>query len=142
MTGVGANGFYIEPLNPAHDREGFHCGESALDTYLQRQARQDISRNLARVYVLTDDGKTVKGFYSLSAAAIDPANLPLPLARKLPHYALPATLLGRMAIDTRMQGCNLGNLILMSALHMAWEGSRVIGAWAVIVDTKTNARDF
>jgi predicted GNAT family N-acyltransferase len=142
MTGIGSTGFHIEPLSPAHDREGFRCGESALDTYLQRQARQDIARNLTRVYVLTNDGKSVNGFYSLSATAIDPTSLPTQFARKLPHFAIPATLLGRMAVDMRMQGRNLGNLILASALRMALEGSRVIGSWAVVVDAKEGARDF
>jgi len=142
MTGLGAAGFRIEPLSPAHDREVFQCGESILDSYLQRQARQDIARNLTRVYVLTNDGKTVSGFYSVSATAIDPASLPSQIARKLPHFAIPATLLGRMAIDTRMQGRNLGNLILISALHKALEGSRSIGSWAVVVDAKHSARTF
>jgi len=142
VTGLGATGFSIEPLNPAHDREGFRCGESVLDHYLQRQARQDISRDLTRVYVLTNDGKTVNGFYSLSATAIDPASLPLQISRKLPHSSIPATLLGRMAIDTRMQGRNLGNLILMSALRRALEGSRGIGSWAVVVDAKQSAQSF
>jgi GNAT superfamily N-acetyltransferase len=109
---------------------------------LQRQARQDTTRNLARVYVLTNDGKTVNGFYSLSAAAIDPAGLPIQISRKLPNFSIPATLLGRMAIDTRLQGRSLGNLILISALQKALDGSRSIGSWAVIVDAKQSAHAF
>jgi GNAT superfamily N-acetyltransferase len=142
MTELSAAGFRFEPLSPEHNRADFRCGEPLLDAYLQRQARQDISRNLARIYVLTRDGKAVDGFYSLSATAIDPASLPLEIARKLPHFGIPATLLGRMAVDRRMQGLSLGNLILMSALRMAWEGSRTIGSWAVVVDAKEGARDF
>ena len=142
MTGLSTTGFRFEPLSPEHDRASFRCGESVLDAYVQRQARQDTSRNLAQVYILTRDGKIVDGFYSLSATSIDPSGLPLKIARKLPHYGIPATLLGRMAIDERMQGINLGNLVLVNALHTAWEGSRVIGSWAVVVDAKQSARDF
>jgi predicted GNAT family N-acyltransferase len=142
MTGPGATGFFIGPLSPARDREGFQCGEPVLDAYLQRQARQDMTRNLARVYVLTNDGKTVNGFYSLSATAIDSASLPSQISRKLPHFSIPAALLGRMAIDTRLQGRNLGNLLLMSALRKALDGSRDIGSWAVVVDAKQSARAF
>ena len=134
--------FYFEPLGSEHNRADFRCGEPNLDAYLQRQARQDVSRNLARTYVLTRDSKAVDGYYSLSATSIDPANLPLQIARKLPHFGIPATLLGRMAVDKRMQGLSLGNLILMSALQKAWEGSRIIGSWAVVVDAKEGARDF
>lgn len=99
-------------------------------------------RNLARVYVLTRDGKIVDGFYTLSATAIDPSNLPLEMARKLPGFPIPATLLGRMAVDVRMQGHRLGNLIMVNALRRAWDGSRIIGSWAVVVDAKESARGF
>jgi predicted GNAT family N-acyltransferase len=142
MTDASITGFRFEPLNPLHDRTGFRCGQPDLDTYFQRQARQDISRNLARVHVLTRDGKNVDGFYTLSATSIDPASLPAQTARKLPSIALPATLLGRMAIGKRMQGCGLGNIVLMSALRMALDGSCLIGSWAVVVDAKPDARAF
>jgi GNAT superfamily N-acetyltransferase len=142
MTGACLTGFRFEPLNPQHDKAGFQCGQPDLDAYFQRQARQDLSRNLARVYVLTRDGKNVDGFYTLSATSIDPANLPAQTARKLPSIALPATLLGRMAVDKRVHGLGLGNVVLMSALRMALDGSRLIGAWAVVVDAKPDARAF
>jgi GNAT superfamily N-acetyltransferase len=142
MSGLATAGFRIEPLSPEHDRSSFRSGESALDDYLQRQARQDNSRHIARIYVLTCDGKAVDGFYSLSATSIDPTSLPEENSRKLPRFGIPATLLGRMAIDSRRQGQSLGNLLLVSALRKAWEGSRLIASWAVVVDAKKGARDF
>jgi GNAT superfamily N-acetyltransferase len=141
-TERGASALRFEPLSPLHDKTAFHCGQPDLDAYFQRRARQDVSRNLARVYVLTRDGKNVDGFYTLSATSIDPTSLPSQTARKLPGIAIPATLLGRMAVDKRMQGQGLGNLVLMSALRMALDGSRVIGLWAVVVDAKPRARAF
>lgn len=142
MKDLDLGHFRFEPLKAEHDRSSFRCGEAELDTYLERQARQDVKRNLARVYVLTRDGKAVDGFYSLSAASIDPRGLPAEIARRLPRYGIPATLLGRMAVDQSMQGRNLGKLLLISALRTAWEGSRAIGSWAVVVDSKENARGF
>jgi GNAT superfamily N-acetyltransferase len=142
MTDIGAASFRFEPFSPLHDKIAFRCGQTNLDAYFQRQARQDVSRNLARVYVLTRDGKNVDGFYTLSAASIDPGSLPADAARRLPSIAIPATLLGRMAVAKPMQGLGLGNFVLMSALRMAWEGSRVIGSWAVVVDAKESAHNF
>lgn len=142
MNGAADSGFRFEALNAEHKRNDFRCGEPDLDVWLQRQAGQDVTRNLARVQVLTRDGSSVDGFYSLSATSIDPSGLPVNIARKLARFGIPATLLGRMAVDDRMQGKGLGNLILASALRRAWEGSRIIGSWAVVVDAKPNARDF
>lgn len=134
--------YKIEPLGTRHDRAAFSCGVPALDIYLQRQARQDTERNLAAVFILTSDSKTVAGFYSLSAHSIQAADLPAELGKKLPRFPVPVTLLGRMAVSQSLHGQRLGELLLMHALQRAWLGSKQVASWAVIVDAKAGARDF
>lgn len=134
--------YRIEPLGPAHDRAGFSCGVPALDAYIQRQARQDMERSLAAVFLLTRDGETIDGFYTLSAHSILAADLPEAQAKKLPRFPLPVTLLGRMAVSESVRGQGLGEFILMHALERALLGSRQVASWAVVVDAKENARDF
>src|ERR1039458_6780775 len=90
--------YRVEPLASSHDREGFFCGLSPLDLYIRQQAGQDLKRNLAAVFVLTADGRTIAGYYTLSAHSLDAAELPPATARKLPRFPLPVTLLGRMEI--------------------------------------------
>lgn len=134
--------YKIEPLATHHDRAAFSCGVPALDIYLQRQARQDMERNLAAVFILTSDSKTVAGFYTLSAHSIQAAELPEGLGKKLPRFPLPVTLLGRMAISQSLRGQRLGEFLLLHALERAWLGSHQVASWAVVVDAKEGARDF
>jgi predicted GNAT family N-acyltransferase len=134
--------YKIEPLGSRHDRAGFSCGVLALDTYVQRQARQDVERNLAAVFVLTSDSKTIAGFYTLSAHSIQAADLPEELTRKLPRFPLPVTLLGRMAVSQSLRGQGFGEFLLMHALERAWLGSQQVASWAVVVDAKMGARAF
>lgn len=134
--------YKIEPLGSLHDRGVFSCGVVALDAYIQRQARQDLERKLAAVFVLTSDGKTIAGFYTLSAHSIQAADLPEELAKKLPRFPLPVTLLGRMAVSRSLHGKRLGEFLLMHALERAWLGSQQVASWAVVVDAKLGARDF
>jgi GNAT superfamily N-acetyltransferase len=134
--------YRIEPLGSLHDRAAFSCGVAALDAYIQRQAGQDLERKLAAVFVLTSDGRTIAGFYTLSAHSIQAADLPEELGRKLPRFPLPATLLGRMAVSRSLQGKRLGEFLLMHALERAWLGSQQVASWAVVVDAKLGARDF
>lgn len=134
--------YRIEPLGANHDRAAFRCGVPELDAYLQQQAGQDLKRNLAAVFVLTPDGKTVAGFYTLSAHSIHAAELPEDLRKKLPRFPLPVTLLGRMAVAQSLRGLGLGEFLLLHALERAWLGSRQVASWAVIVDAKAGARDF
>ena len=135
-------GFRVEPLHARHDRAAFCCGIPELDSYLQRQARQDVERDLAVVFVLTPDGETVAGFYTLSAHSIQAADLPENVAKKLPKFPLPVTLLGRMAVSNTRHRQGLGEFLLMHALERAWIASEQVASWAVVVDAKAGAREF
>jgi hypothetical protein len=52
-----------EPLNRRHLLDAFECGEVALDDWLKKYARAAQGSGSARVYVTTNDGKTVVGYY-------------------------------------------------------------------------------
>ena len=132
----------IEALEAHHDRSMFWCGVPELDTYLQQRAGQDLQRKLAAVFVLTADSKTIAGFYTLSAHSISGADLPPELAKRLPRFPLPVTLLGRMAVAQSLQGAGLGEHLLLDALNRALHGSRQVASWAVVVDAKAGAREF
>lgn len=143
MAGKSKTAAYkIEPLGPNHDRASFSCGIIDLDRYIQRQAGQDQKRKLAAVFVLTPNGESVAGFYTLSAHSILAADLPLDLAKKLPRFPLPASLLGRMAVTQSLQGQGLGEFLLLHALERALLGSQQVASWAVVVDAKAGAREF
>ena len=128
--------YCIEPLTSAHDRSTFACGQETLDRYLKTQAGQDLRRNVAVTFVLVETGeRLVLGYYTLSSYGIVTRDLPPELSRKLPRYEqIPATLLGRLAIDSRRRGQHLGEFLLMNALERAYEQSTRIASYALVVD--------
>ena len=134
---MGETPLVIEPLGAQHDRAGFSCGEPAFDGYLQRQASQDIRRRVAQVFVALGDapGK-IAGYYSLSATSFDKDELPPAQAKRLPHYPIPAAVLGRLAIDRMRQGRGLGELLLLDAIRRVIWASTTLAVYAVIVDAK------
>ena len=135
----------IEPLAKHHDRTAFSCGSTPLDTYLRKHANQDAKRHLAAPFVLIEEEEPkVIGYYTLSQMSINMGSLPPPIIKKLPKYPLiPATLLGRLAVDRRHQGKGLGELLLLDALHRSWSLSDKIAAFSVVVDAKDeNAEVF
>ncbi|HKG26378.1 MAG TPA: GNAT family N-acetyltransferase [Thermomicrobiales bacterium] len=133
--------FRLERLSRSHDRASFSCGVEALDRYLRQYARQDRDRKAVGVFVLLDETTTlIAGYYTLSSEIVELKNLPPDFVEKLPRYSrLGATLIGRLAIDTRYQGQGIGRRLLLDALRRAFERSDEIGAVAVIVDAKDNA---
>lgn len=132
--------FRVEPLDRRrHDRAEFCCGVEVLDRYLKQQAAQDVEKRTAAVFVLTPDGSTIAGFYSLSQYAINSVALPEETVRrlKLPRYPeLPATLLGRLARSIHFRGQKLGEILLLHALQTAFRHSRDIASVGVVVDAK------
>ncbi|MFZ0694101.1 MAG: GNAT family N-acetyltransferase [Alphaproteobacteria bacterium] len=129
----------IEPLGSHHDRTAFTCGEPALDAYLQRQASQDVRRRVAQVFIAVGDapGK-IAGYYSLSAASFERDKLPPALAKRLPHYPVPAAVLGRLAIHREQQGRGLGEALLLDAIRRVVRASTTIAVYAIIVDAKND----
>ncbi len=72
---------------------------------------------------------------TLSATSILLTDLPDKTARKLPKYPqVPATLLGRLAIDSRFQGKGYDELMLMDALRRALQAASEVASFAVVVD--------
>ena len=68
----------VEDARLLHDRDGFFCGNEALDNYLKRQARQDANRYVAAPFVaIAGPGdRAICGYYTLSAYGVDPGELP------------------------------------------------------------------
>lgn len=128
--------YIIEPLSSQHNRDDFCCGIKALDFYLKKQAGQDMRRFLTAIFVLQDlQQQRIVGYYTLAATAIQLADLPDSLIRKLPKYPLlPAILLGRLAIDERYQSQGLGTFLLFDALYRS-KNSEIV-SMAVVVDAK------
>ena len=125
----------VEPLGSHHDRASFSCGEPSLDHYIRRQASQDARRRIARVFVaLGDPSERIAGYCTLSAASSEKDNLPTELARRLPHYPVPAAVIGRLAVDLRSQGSGLGEVLLLDAIHRVVRAGDTIGVYAVVVD--------
>jgi GNAT superfamily N-acetyltransferase len=126
----------IEPLSERHDREVFTSGVEPLDRYLRLQAGQDARRRVASCFVLVSDGERVPiGYYTLAATSIALGELPEALAKRLPRYpVIPATLMGRLAVDARHQGRGHGEFMLLDAFSRVLRND--IASYAFVVDAK------
>ena len=126
-----------EPLNSNHKKSDFSCGKEMLDTYIHKQANQDVKRKLSACFVVCETGTNlIKGYYTLSNSSIPSELVPSDIRKKLPksYELISTTLLGRLAIDDKFQGQGIGKLILIDALKRSYEISKTLGSFAVIVD--------
>jgi predicted N-acetyltransferase YhbS len=132
----------IQLLGKAHRRDGFDCGDAALNEFLLRQAGQQQRRGFGKTYVaLSGDGVAVIGYVTVSAGQVATTSLPSQL--KLPRYPAPMLRIGRLAVDSRHQGEGIGQDLLAFTLRLAVEFSQRVGLYAVVVDAKhAKAKSF
>jgi len=129
-----------QPLNPdLHDRAGFSCGISELDDYLHRFAVQHRRKGVSTVHVLvdTENPSLILGFYTLSAAQVDSAELSDADRKKLPRYPIPCFRLGRLACRMDHRGRGLGKLLIGCAVERCLQARKQVAAFALIVDAKS-----
>jgi hypothetical protein len=123
-------------LNSSYIKNEFDCGKELLNSYLHKQASQDIKRYLSACFVIADDENKIIGYYTLSNSSIDRELIPEELKSKLPksYNDLPVTLLGRLARDKNSKEKRVGETLLLDALKRSYDTSLNIGSIAVIVD--------
>lgn len=119
-------------LRSDHVVAQFDCGVPALNDYLVRQALYDQRSEKTRTYVIVERGSVI-GYFSLAAASIEQADATTRLAMGQGAQAIPAILLGRLAVDRSAQGRGLGEALLVEAVTRAASAADTIGARAVLV---------
>lgn len=128
--------YSIVPYNPALAKQGFCCGDVALDDYLSRYAGQDEKRNIAKCYLLLSATNEVAGYYTLSSGSVLLDQLPESARKKLPRYpTVPIVRLGRLAVALEYQGQGLGGMLLVNALRRIETSG--IGCYALFVEAKS-----
>lgn len=127
-----------EPLRGKHRLEGFECGDEALDTWLLRYSRHAEAAGSARVFVTTEDGERVVGFYVLAGGQVEPADAPARLLKGQPAgRPVPVVILARLAVDRRQQGRGVGRSLPQDAMLRCATVAESIGVRALVVHAAT-----
>jgi len=134
----------ISPLDRSFDRGRFDCGVEELNCFIRLYAFRNQELGISKTWVAHKENREfILGFHTLSAASISVKALPSEISKKLPRYPIPCVLLARLAVDRDSQQRGIGSLLLKDAIEKTIQTSRVVGAFALIVDAKSDrARDF
>lgn len=122
-----------EPLGSDHETDHFDCGLGSLNDYLDKRAFSDQKAGKSRTYVIAR-GQQVVGYFSMTAASIEPRDATERAAKGQGSQAIPAVLIGRLAIASSEQGQGLGSALLVEALRKAAAAADTIGVRVVLVD--------
>jgi hypothetical protein len=126
----------IEQLDKTQERDSFSCGKESLDQFLKQYASQYQRKRIGRTFVLVrTDSKQILGYYTIAMGNIAFETLPKSTTKKakLPNHPIPVALLGRLAMDSTLQGKGLGALLLMDVFHRVLKIVDEVGCFAIVV---------
>jgi GNAT superfamily N-acetyltransferase len=116
-------------ITKGHHRDQFESGNVELDNYLRHFARQDQKRGASQTWVLANPNNPfqIEAYYTLSAHSVASELI------RFPYHAIPAILLGRLAVSRLSQGKNYGRIAVVDALLRSKKISSEIGLRFVLV---------
>jgi len=118
-----------------HDRGSFDCGVGPLNDYLKARLGQPSRKDVTRGDVLATPEGRIAGYFTLSAGrlmiSVTPEGHGFP-----PRLPLPTTLIGRLAVDATFRGRGLGEALLIHAMRLAVETSKIVASALLEVDAK------
>lgn len=131
-----------QPLTAVHRVNDFACGEPSLDEWLKRRALNNQQSGASRTFVVVDEADQVLGYYALAAGAVAHQLATGAVRRNMPD-PVPVLVLGRLAVDRRAQGIQLGAGMLQDAVNRAISISQNTGVRALLVQAlNEQARGF
>ena len=128
--------WYEEPISKHHNRTEFDCGDSALNQFLYRHARQSHDKGGSKTYLAVNSDDKILGYYSLSPASVGYERTPAVIKRGLARHEIPVFRLGRLAVDLSVQGRGLGGQLLLAAGRRSLLVSMQAGGVALLIDAK------
>src|SRR6185437_8924101 len=132
--------WHEEPIAKKHDRKSFDCGDSTLNDFLQRYARQSHDSGATKTFLAVEStDNSIFGFSSLAPGALAYAEVPETLRRGLARHDVPGFRLARIGVDRRRQGQGLGGQLLAAAARRCILAAAEVGGVVLIIDAKNDS---
>lgn len=110
----------------------FDCGVPSLNHWLLKKALRNSTKGLTQTFVVTNEDKSVVGYYSIAMGTIKRQSIPKTLQRNAPNE-IPVAILCRLAVDLNYSGQGLGEAMLVNAIERVENISSQIGCAAILV---------
>lgn len=126
-----------QSIKPAHDVSAFDCGRPVLDDWLKRKALANEASGASRTYVVCEDEK-VLAYYCIANGAVARSESPGRVRRSMPD-PIPVMVIGRLAVDSRLQGQGAGSALLRDAVIRTLNAAEIAGIRAILVHALDDA---
>ena len=130
--------WHEEPIAKAHHRQAFDCGDTQMNEFLYRYARQSHEQNASKTFCAIDDAEPgrILGFYTLTPSAVGHEDVPDPMKKGFARHEIAGFKLARIATDLTVAGQGLGGQLLAAAALRCLRIAGEIGGVLLIIDAK------
>lgn len=130
----------IAPLAPTHEVGAFACGHADIDDFLKNRARVEQAAHLSQVYVTTNDANEVVAYFTISPVTVrvDGTLLNTLGIGSAPYPSLGGFLLGRLGVQSTLQGAGVGAALVMRAAQLVKREAEIVGGAFLAVDPKAD----
>lgn len=124
------------------DLEGFSSRDTQMNEWLSNKALEYQESGLTSVWILTPcsgDTGVVAGFFTLSNTNLTRAEVPKKkrtAANTTPLEKVPATLIGKFAVDKELQGLKVSDILMFWAEKKACEAAASVGSSYLVVELR------
>ncbi|MGL1890918.1 MAG: GNAT family N-acetyltransferase [Spirochaetaceae bacterium] len=135
----------IVPVSKKLKLKDFNCGINELNKYLSQFSIPNDKKNIGKTFVaiLKDNIDILVGYYTVSMAQVYFKELPDEMKKGLPKYPVPAMRIGKLAVDEKYHGKNIGAYLLRDSFIRAIRISIDVDIKFIIVDAlNEKAKDF
>lgn len=130
-----------EPLHADHELSLFCCGVESMDNGLKQRAMKNQLTGASRTFV-SCNGANVLAYYSLASGAVVTSAAPGRFRRNMPD-PIPVVVLGRLAVDKRIQGQGVARALVRDAGLRVIQAADTIGIRGILVHALSDeARRF
>ncbi|MGR3807762.1 GNAT family N-acetyltransferase [Pasteurella testudinis] len=119
-------------LTAEHNTQLFQCGELDLDTWLKKTAFKNQLSKASRTFVICDENNHVVAYYAIASGSISHQVTTGNIRRNMPD-PIPAIVLGRLAVDSTLQGRGFGAALLQDVILRVLRVSEQVGVRALLV---------
>lgn len=130
--------WHEEPIAKSHHRQAFDCGDTQMNAFLHRYARQSHQQNASKTFCAIDDAVPgrILGFYTITPSAVAYEDVPETMTRGLARHEVAGFKLARIATDRSVAGRGLGGQLPAAAALRCLRVAGEVGGMLLIIDAK------
>jgi len=132
------NELLLEIIDNSDNTDDFDCGDDEINYFLKNFALSNQSKKFSNTYILhPKDSNQVIAYFSILASQLNTGD-----ARIYGIDKIPVVLLGRMGVDKKYRGNNIGRILINDAVRKSVEASRLIACRFLLVETSLEMKSY